>query len=111
MKTMNKYDFHFENGRKLDFFFPDDFRPGEEFRVGETRTLKVTDKAGKIYELEFKIRRNTYFQLSEKRWIYGALIYGEGGYAQLEIRLNNRDPREDTIEVFPSAPPVGDGSI
>ncbi|MBR3750073.1 MAG: hypothetical protein IKN28_09390 [Firmicutes bacterium] len=45
--------------------------------------------------------------LGSWRWIYGqALGMPEGGYYQIEFRLNLKDPRKDSAEMFLQAPPL-----
>jgi hypothetical protein len=96
----------FDGIHKRDFFFPDDARPDPDAAIGSTLRLTALDESRRLGELVFRVTRNTFFPLSETRWIYGSIPYGERGVAQVEIRLHGRDPRLDTIEIFPYAPPI-----
>ena len=91
----------FEGIRKRHFSFPDEKRPDCQVKVGDIVSFDMLDDHGKPLNLEFMVRRNEEFPLVSERWIYGQVLYGENGCAQIEFRLNKKHPQDDTIEIFP----------
>ena len=69
-------------------------------------TIIVKDSQGADRQISFRVTRNTHLS-STAHWIYGHVLNPcSDYYEQVEIRLNKGHPECDTIEVFPSAPPV-----
>ncbi len=99
MKRYSKLSF--DGIRKRDYFFPDEKRPDVEMEIGDEMSLSLLDDMGKPVDLEFKVTRKAEFPLVGEKLIYGEVLYGERGYAQLEIRLKTN--QRYSVELFPYA--------
>ena len=88
------------------YFFPNNDRSAfASAEIGSLLTVPLLDEAGKPVRLSFRVTRNAL--LGSWRWIYGqALGMPGGGYYQIEFRLNLKDPRKDSAEMFLQAPPL-----
>ena len=91
MKRYSKLSF--DGIRKRDYFFPDEKRPDVEMEIGDEMSLSLLDDMGKPVDPEFP--------LVGEKLIYGEVLYGERGYAQLEIRLKKN--QRYSVELFPYA--------
>ncbi len=73
--------------------------------IGSILTVPLLDETGTSVRLSFRVTRSAL--LGSWRWIYGqALGMPDGGYYQIEFRLNLKDPRKDSAEMFLQAPPL-----
>ena len=88
------------------YFFPNNDRSAfASAEIGSILTVPLLDEAGKSVRLSFRVTRSAL--LGSWRWIYGqALGMPGGGYYQIEFRLNLKDPRKDSAEMFLQAPPL-----
>ena len=96
-------------------FIDDDRSSLRDIKIDSEVRLWVKNQKNEYYILPFRVTRDAYLGTSW-RWIYGAVIvpddrYGavnvpDDRYYQVEIRLNLKNPAEDTIEVFLKAPPA-----
>lgn len=86
-------------------FIDDDRSSLGNIKIDSEVRLWVKNQKNEYYILPFRVTRDAYLG-SNWRWIYGALIVPDDRYYQVEIRLNLKNPAEDTIEVFLKAPPA-----
>ena len=91
--------------RQVLFFIDDDRSSLRNIKIDSKVQLWVKTKKNEHYLLPFRVTRDAYLGTSW-RWIYGAIDVPDDRYFQVEIRLNLKNPAEDTIEVFLQAPPA-----
>ena len=92
----------FDGIKKRDLFFPGNERPAVPANIGDIISQDFLDENGKLLSLEFEITRYEEFPLIGEQIVYGKVLYGDTGVAQLEIRLK-KDFNRDTVELFPFA--------
>ena len=86
-------------------FINDDRSSLGDIKIDSEVRLWVKNQRNEPYILPFRVTRDAYLG-SNWRWIYGAVNVPDDRYYQVEIRLNLKNPAEDTIEVFLKAPPA-----
>ena len=89
-------------------FIDDDRSSFRNIKIDSKVQLWVKNQKNENYILPFRVTRDAYLG-SNWRWIYGAVDVpdeSDDRYFQVEIRLNLKNPAEDTIEVFLQAPPA-----
>ena len=103
---MTKFVFDDSELKKKRYAFTDNDRSAfEDAEVGSEKKIVVEDEQGDNVEMTFRVTRNVHLG-KRQHWLYGCLLgVPVGEYRQIEIKLYDREPHLDSIEVFLQAPP------
>lgn len=103
---MAQFVFDDELKKKCYGFINDDRSTFDGAEIGAKITIVAKNENGDDVELTFRVIRNVYLG-KRQHWLHGCLLETPNDwYYQIEIKLYKDEPRLDSIEVFPQAPPA-----
>lgn len=73
--------------------------------IGSERAIVVKNEQGDKVEITFRVTRNVHLG-KRQHWLYGCILGSPvGEYRQIEIKMYDKEPHLDSVEVFLQAPP------